>query len=119
MTESNKCQIPGSYTNLVGNIMLIISPLDWIKPTVSSKEENVFVLLKYQDTFIETTLFLSPAYLAAFLFGHRISALFNGLWASIPVSIQAMACLRITSPYLSFKYWSGPVKYCFNYVSIV
>ena len=47
MTESNKCQIPGSYTNLVGNIMLIISPLDWIKPTVSSKEENAFVLLKY------------------------------------------------------------------------
>ena len=63
-------------------------------------------------------LFLNPAYLAAFLFGLRISALFNGLCISIPVPIQAMACLRITIPYLSVKYWSGPVKYCFNYVSM-
>ena len=36
-------------------------------------------------------LFLNPVYLAAFFFGLRISALFNGLSISIPVPIQAMA----------------------------
>ena len=53
----------------------------------SSKEEILLVLLIYQDPM----LFLSPAYLAAFLFGLRISALFIGLWISIPVPIQALA----------------------------
>ena len=57
-------------------------------------------------------IFLNPA---AFLFGLRTSALFNGLSHSIPVHIHAMACLRIISLSLSFKYWLGPVKCCFNY----
>ena len=42
-------------------------------------------------------LFLNPAYLAGFLFGLIISALFNGLVISIPVPMKATAWLRITS----------------------
>ena len=77
--------------------MLMIFPINWIDPIPpSSKEENVLVLLEYQDLFIEYTI-LNPAYLVTFLFGLRISALFNGSWISILVPIQAMACLRITS----------------------
>ena len=96
LTESNKCLI--YKYNLVGNIMLMISPsLNWIEPILSSaKQENVLVLLKYQDPFIERAI-VESAYLAAFLFGLSISALFNGLWISTPLPIQAMAFLRITS----------------------
>ena len=49
LIESNICQYPRVkiYTNLFGNIMLIISPLNWIKKILSSsKEENLLVLLK-------------------------------------------------------------------------
>ena len=52
-----------------------------------------------------------------FLFGLISSALFNGLWISIPFSIQARPILELQV--LLFKYWSGSVKYCFNYVSII
>ena len=37
------------------------------------------VPLKYQDSGISYLAILTPAYLAAFLFGLRISALLNGL----------------------------------------
>ena len=48
------------YTNSVGNIMLMISTLNLLEPTLSSsKEENVIVLLKYQDLIIEYTIFES------------------------------------------------------------
>ena len=63
---------------------------------LSSKEENVLLLLNYQDLFI-AYVFLNPAYLAAFLFGLRISALFNGFVIYIPAPIQAMVCLRMIS----------------------
>ena len=40
--------------------MLLISPLNSIEPILSSsKEENVLVLLKYQDPFIEYAIFES------------------------------------------------------------
>ena len=59
--------------------MLKISPLNWIEPIPSSsKKENVFVSLKYQDPFIEYGVFES-CYLMTFLFGLRISAVFSGL----------------------------------------
>ena len=48
--------------------------------------------------------FLNPAYLAAFLFGLRISVLFNGLWISIAAPIQAMGSgleLQVCSYWLS------------------
>ena len=49
-----------SYTDLVGNIMLIISPLNWTELVLSSsKEENLLVLLKYKDPFIEYAIFES------------------------------------------------------------
>ena len=31
---------------------------------------------------------------------------------------SALVSLKYHFPQLPFKYWSGPVKYCFNYVSI-
>ena len=40
-------------------------------------------------------LFLNPAYLAAFLFGLRISALFTGFRISIPFRIQARSVLEL------------------------
>ena len=40
-------------------------------------------------------LFLSPAYLAAFLFGLRNSALFNRFGISIPFPIQARPALEL------------------------
>ena len=40
-------------------------------------------------------LFLNPAYLAAFLFGLRISAIFTGLRNSITFSIQARSVLEL------------------------
>ena len=40
-------------------------------------------------------LFLNPAYLAAFLFGLKISALFNGLLISIPFPIQTRSALGL------------------------
>ena len=55
LTESNKCQYHGVkiYAKFAGNNMLMISPLNWIKPILSSsKEEYVLVLLKCQDLFI-------------------------------------------------------------------
>ena len=40
--------------------MLMISPLNWIEATLTfSKEENVLVLLKCQDLFIEYSIFES------------------------------------------------------------
>ena len=46
------------YTNLAGNIMLMISLWTWIEPLLSSfREENVLVFLKYQDPFIEYAIF--------------------------------------------------------------
>ena len=47
---------------------------------------STLVLLKYQYA-IGVLLIWSPPYLAAFLFGLRISALFNGLRMSTPYSI--------------------------------
>ena len=95
------------YTNLVGNIMLIISPLCWIKSILSSsKEGNLLVLLKYQGLLIEQVeqVFLNPAYLVALLFGLRTLALFNGLWISVTVPIQAMALkLHVCSYCLASK----------------
>ena len=80
MTESSKCQLGVKiHTNLVGNIMLMISSLNLIESILSSsKRENVLVLLTYQNPFIECAIFES-CLLATFLFGLRISALFNGL----------------------------------------
>ena len=40
-------------------------------------------------------LFLIPAYLAAFLFGLRISALFTGLGISIPFPIQGKSAFEL------------------------
>ena len=40
-------------------------------------------------------LFLNPAYLAAFLFGLRISVLFNELRISIVLSIQGRSVLEL------------------------
>ena len=40
-------------------------------------------------------LFLNPAYLAAFLFGPRISVLFKGLRTSISFPIQARPVLEL------------------------
>ena len=40
-------------------------------------------------------LFLNPAYLAAFLFGLRISALFNGSRIAILFPIQARSALEL------------------------
>ena len=40
-------------------------------------------------------LFLNPAHLATFLFGLRISAVFNGLLISVPFSIQARPVLEL------------------------
>ena len=95
------------YTNLVGNIMLIISPLYWIESILSSsKEGNLLVLLKYQGLLIQQVeqVFLNPAYLVALLFGLRTLALFNGLWISVPVPIQAMALkLHVCSYCLASK----------------
>ena len=73
---------------------MLISPLNWIELILSSsKEENMLVLLRYQDPFIEYAIFESClSYL-----GLRISALFNRLWISTPVPIQEIACLKITS----------------------
>ena len=46
------------YTKLASNIMLMISLWTWIEPLLSSfREENVLVLLKYQDPFIEYAIF--------------------------------------------------------------
>ena len=42
-------------------------------------------------------LFLNPAYLAAFLFGLRISVLFNELRISIVLSIQGRSVLEFKS----------------------
>ena len=48
------------FINLVGNIMLMISPLNWMQPILSfSKEENVLALRKYQDPFVEYTIYES------------------------------------------------------------
>ena len=48
------------YLNLFCNIMLMVSPFNWIEPILSSsEEENVLVLLKCQDTFIEYAIFKS------------------------------------------------------------
>ena len=44
----------------------------------------------------------------------RVSALLNQLRTYIPVPIQSMICLRT----IYIKYWSGLVKYWFDYVSI-
>ena len=49
-----------TYTNLVDNIMLMVSLLNWRWHILySSKEKNVLVFLKYQDPFIEFAIFES------------------------------------------------------------
>ena len=70
--------------------MLMISPLNWIEPTLTfSKEENVLVLLKCQDLFIEYSI--NPAYLALSCLGSEFQHYaLNGLWISTPIPIQAM-----------------------------
>ena len=40
-------------------------------------------------------LFLNPAYLAAFLFGLRISVIFNGLRTSTPFPCQVRPILKL------------------------
>ena len=46
------------YANLAGNIMLMISPLNWREPIISSsKEENELVLLKIIKTHLHNMLF--------------------------------------------------------------
>ena len=53
LTESVKYLRVKIHTNLVGNILLRMSPLNSTEPKFSSsKEKNVLVLLKYQDIFI-------------------------------------------------------------------
>ena len=65
--------------------------MNWIEPILSSsKEENVLVLLKYQDPFLEDAAFKSC--LSCSKFPH-----YSMDWVSIPVPIQAIAFLRITS----------------------
>ena len=49
---------------------------------------NQYILNRYN-------LFLKLAYLAAFLFGPRISVLFNGLWISLSFPIQARPVLEL------------------------
>ena len=77
------------YTNLFCEIMLMVSPLNWIEPILySSKEGNVLIKIHLQNMFISFYLFiylLIPAHLAVFLFGLRISALINELGIFIPL----------------------------------
>ena len=48
------------FINLVGNIMLMISPLNWMQPILFfSKEENVLALRKYQYPFVEYAIYES------------------------------------------------------------
>ena len=78
-----------TYTNLVGNIMLMTSPLNWIEPILSSsKEENLLALLKYQDQFIEYAIFESYLSCGFLIWAQNFSTI---QWiVNLPVPIQAM-----------------------------
>ena len=58
-------------------------------------------------------LFLNPAYLAAFLFHWIVN--FNTIYYSSKVCPSYHQAKSVA---VAFKYWSGPVKCYFNYVSI-
>ena len=74
----------------------MIYSLNYEEPILSSsKEQNVLVLVKYLDRFIEYAIFES--WFAALFFWLITSAPLNGLRISIPVYIQAIVCLRVTS----------------------
>ena len=78
------------------------------------KEENVLVLLKHQDPFIEYAIFESCVSCCFLVWAQN----FSTIPRIVNFPIQAMIHLRIKSLWLSFKHWSGSVKYCFNYVRI-
>ena len=107
------------HTNLAGNTMLMISPLNWMEPIpFSSKEENALVRLKYQDPFIEYASFESCLSYGLLAWDKNFSTI------QCIVNFNTRPCssndsLRITSLWLLIKYWSGPVKYWFNYISII
>ena len=64
------------HTNLAGNIMLMISPLNLIEPKLSSsKEKNVLVLLKYQDPFTEYAIFESCLSCGFLIWAQNISTI--------------------------------------------
>ena len=63
-------------------------------------------------------LFLTLAYAVAFLFGLRTSALFNGLWISIPFSIQARSVLKLQVCRYSINFGQDQVKCCFNWSQV-
>ena len=64
------------YTNLVGQIMLMIFPLNWIELILSSSKDLFNV---NQDPFIEYAIFESCSSRDALVYGLRISALLNEL----------------------------------------
>ena len=66
-------------------------PTEYYKADISK-----YILFSINISLIEISksCYLNPAYLAAFLFELKISAVFNGLWISIPFPIQARPALN-------------------------
>ena len=74
-------------------------------------------LKKHQDPFIEYAILESCLSCGILVWEQNFKTI-QWIVNSVPIPVQAMACLRITSMWLLIKYWSGSLKYWFNYVSI-
>ena len=78
---------------------------------------STLVLLKYQDTFIEYAIFESCLSCSFLVWAQNFTTIHWIVNFNI-IAYSSKVCPRITSLYLSLKYWSGPVKCCFSYVSM-
>ena len=79
---------------------------------------SILALLKYQNPFIEYAIFESCLSCNFLLWTQNFSTIHQWAVSFNTIPCSSKVCLRITSPWLFFKYWSGPVKYCPNYVSM-